>query len=157
MKRELWEINPDTFPYVKEVMPRRKRRITKGRLVEIFKEGGDRMSPTIDTEVRKGADDVAEGVPYEIVNVEDIVTDVRQYSGIRVQLLSKKAEEGTVVLWKRKVTGETSKLGVFILNLGNNTDKWLHKWIIFKTWEDRNRVLEVVPTPAPKAPKAEKS
>ena len=78
--------------------------------------------PKIDTEVREGADDITEGVAYEIVNVEEITTDVQSLAGIRVTLLSVKAEEGNVMLWKRKVTGSGSKLGVFITELGHNTD-----------------------------------
>jgi len=112
------------------------------------------MSPKVDTEVREGADDVLEGVPYEIINVEDITTDVQNLAGIRVSLLSAKAEEGNVVLWKRPVTGTGSKLGVFITELGNNTDNWLNKWVIFKVWQPRNRVLEVVNPPTRKSVKA---
>lgn len=111
------------------------------------------MSPKLNTEVREGADDVNEGIPYEITNVEEIITEARQFSGIRVSLLTQKAEEGNVVLWQRKVTGTGSKLGVFITALGNDTDKWLHKWVVFDTWQDRNRVLSVVPAPAEKPKK----
>jgi hypothetical protein len=102
------------------------------------------MSPKIDTEVREGADDVELGVSYEITNVEDITTDVQQFSGLRVVMVSPEGDEGTVVLWKRKVTGKGSKLGVFIEALGNNTDSWLHKWIVFRHWLPRDRVIEVL-------------
>lgn len=105
------------------------------------------MSPVIDTDVREGADDVTEGIPYEIINIEDIVTDVQGLAGIRVSLLSAKAEEGNVVLWKRKITGHGSKLGVFIDALGKNTDAWLHEWVVFSPWQPRNRGLEVVSAP----------
>ena len=132
----------------------RRKRETKRQLVEKFygKEKG--MSPKIQTEVREGADDVTEGVPYEIVNVEEITTDVAFYKGIRVSLLDKKKAEGNVMLWQRKVTGTGSKLGVFIVALGNDTDRWLHKWVIFKVWQDRKRELEIIPAPTPKATKA---
>lgn len=112
------------------------------------------MSPEIKTEVREGADDVIEGVAYEITNIEDIMTEVQNLQGIRVSLLTAKAQEGNVVLWKRPVTGKGSKLGVFITQLGSNTDKWLNQWVIFRVWQPRNRVLEVVPAPVPKATKA---
>jgi len=112
------------------------------------------MSPEIGTEVREGADDVKLNVPYEIINVETVSTDVAQYKGIRVELLTVKGQTGTVMLWQRPVTGTGSKLGVFITQLGSNTDKWLHKWLIFRSWEQKARVIEVVPAPAEKATKA---
>lgn len=153
MSKELWEQSPDSLLVVKGVMLRRSRRMTKGRLQKIYKERREGMSPKLNTEVREGADDVNEGIPYEITNVEEIITEARQFSGIRVSLLTQKAEEGNVVLWQRKVTGTGSKLGVFITALGNDTDKWLHKWVVFDTWQDRNRVLSVVPAPAEKPKK----
>jgi len=115
--------------------------------------------PKIGTEVREGADDVDLNVAYEIVNVEEITTDVSQYAGIRVEFLSKAAKTGTVMLWKRPVTGTASKLGVFIIALTDNTDKWLHKWVIFRGWDKGNRNIEVYAeapkaTPKPKAAKA---
>ena len=102
----------------------------------------------LDTEVREGADDITEGVPYLITDVDaSIITDVQKLQGIRVTVLSAKSEEGNVMLWRRPVTGLTSKLGVFITALGNDTDKWLQKWVIFRTWQVRNRVLEVIEAP----------
>lgn len=152
MRRELWEY---PFPIkVKEVRHRRKKYKTKSQLVEQINRKEERMSPKIDTEVREGADDVIEGIPYEIVNVEDIVTDVQNLSGIRVEMLNQKAEEGNVVLWKRRITGSGSKLGVFITVLGSNTDTWIHKWVKFNVWKERQREIEVVPAPAPSKPKA---
>lgn len=112
--------------------------------------------PKIDTEVREGADDVQLDIPYEITNVEDITTDVQGFSGIRVVLLSAHADEGSVVLWKRKVTGKGSKLGVFIEALGNNTDSWLHKCLIFRQWLPRQREIEVIANLKAKAPKVVK-
>ncbi|GAJ17211.1 unnamed protein product, partial [marine sediment metagenome] len=100
-------------------------------------------------------DDVKLNTPYEIINVEDVSTDVAQYKGIRVEFLSAKGHTGTVMLWKRPVTGTGSKLGVFISALGSNTDKWLHKWVIFKSWEQKARVIELVPAPVEKATKAQ--
>ncbi len=114
--------------------------------------------PEIGTELREGADNVKLNVPYEITNVEDVTTDVSQYQGVRVELLNAKAEAGSLMLWKRPVTGLTSKLGVFITLLGSNTDKWLHKWVIFKGWDKGNRVVERVTAPEAKVkePKVKK-
>ena len=112
--------------------------------------------PKIDTEVREGADDVELGVSYEITNVEEITTDVQQFSGIRVVMTSPEGDEATVVLWKRKVTGANSKLGVFITALGNNTDAWLHKWIVFRNWLPRDRKIEVLESKSVKKSKSAK-
>lgn len=110
--------------------------------------------PEIGTEVREGADDVKLNVPYEITNVEDVQTDVAMYKGIRVELLTARAQTGTIMLWKRPVTGTGSKLGVFITKLGSNTDRWLHKWVIFREWEAKKRLIELVAAPVEKATKA---
>ena len=113
------------------------------------------MSPEIGTEVREGADDVKLNIPYEITNVETgVVTDVQSFSGVRVELLSPKGHIGNVMLWKRPVTGKASKLGIFITLLGGNTDKWLHKWIIFHGWDKGNRNMEVIAKPTEASTKA---
>lgn len=154
LPKPIWE---SKYPYIeKGVMPYKKRRKTKAQLVAKFKKGEQSMSPVIDTEVREGADDVTEGVVYEIVNIENVDTEVQHLSGIRVSLKDVKGGDGNVMLWKRKVTGTGSKLGVFITQLGNNTDKWLHKFVKFNVWQDRRRELEVVPAPTPKAAKPKK-
>ena len=110
--------------------------------------------PEIGTEVREGADDVKLNVPYEIVNVEILTTDVAQFPGIRVNMLTTAAKDGNVMLWRRAVTGKGSKLGVFIDKLTSNTDRWLHKWIIFRGWDRGNRVIELTSAPAAKVTKA---
>jgi len=115
--------------------------------------------PKLGTEVREGADNVDLNTPYEIVNVEEVTTEVSMYAGVRVELVSKAAKVGTIMLWKRPVTGKASKLGVFITALGDNTDKWLHKWIVFTGWDKGNRNIEVSAEaprakPKPKAAKA---
>ena len=115
------------------------------------------MSPVIDTDVREGADDVTEGIAYEIINIEDITTDVQSLQGIRVSLRDQKGREGNVMLWKRRITGTGSKLGVFIILLGDNTDKWLHKWVIFKVWQDRKRELVVMPALTPEVANVKKA
>jgi len=112
------------------------------------------MSPKIGTEVREGADNVELNIPYEITNVEDVQTEVRAYAGIRVELLSPKGHIGSIMLWKRPVVGHASKLGAMIDLLGDNTDTWLHKWIIFLGWEQNNRIVQLTAAPAAKSTKA---
>ena len=115
------------------------------------------MSPKIGTEVREGADDVEVGVAYQITNVETVDTDVQHLSGIRVSLKDAKGGEGNVMLWQRKVTGTMSKLGAYIITLGDNTDTWLNKWVVHDPWQVRNNVLTVVTAPVPKAGKTKKA
>ena len=109
--------------------------------------------PELGTQIAEG--DVIElNVPYEIVNVEDgVITEVRGLSGVRVSFLSVDAEEGSLMLWKRPVTGEGSKLGAFITLLGSNTDHWLHKWVIFRSWIQGGRKVELTTAPVEKATK----
>ena len=145
--KELWE--GVKLPVSKGGDRYRRKRKTKAQLVAEFRRKEGLMSPELGTEVREGADDVQLDIAYEITNVEEITTDVQQFQGVRVVLLSAHADEGSVVLWKRKITGKGSKLGVFIEALGSNTDKWLHKWVIFRQWLPRQRVIEVVAAPSP--------
>ena len=111
------------------------------------------MSPEIGTEVREQVDMLELGKVYEIVNVETVETEVRFLKGVRVEMLTAKAEEGSLMLWKRPVVGPKSKLGAFIIVLGSNTDKWLHKWIKFLHWGKQDNLIELVEAPAKKAAK----
>lgn len=148
LPKELWEKEPVQF--IKGGIAYRRKRKTKKQLVEEFEMKGGEQMPKIGTKVQESADDVKLNVPYEITSVEEMETQVQKLQGYRVNLLTVKAEEGNVVLWARPVTGVNSKLGVFITQLGDNTDKWLHKWLIFRVWSERNRVMEVVEVPSPK-------
>lgn len=100
--------------------------------------------PEVGTKVREGGDDVEIGKEYEITNVEDVTTEVSFYKGLRVQLLTKKAEEGSIMLWSRPITSPKSKLGAFITLLGSDTDKWLHKKIKIVDWRQGARIIELV-------------
>jgi len=75
-----------------------RKRYTKRELIKLYYEGRLPMSPEIGTEVREGADDVKLNTPYEVVNVEDVSTDVAQYKGVRVEFLDTKGKTGTVML-----------------------------------------------------------
>lgn len=100
--------------------------------------------PKIGTKVQEAADDVAIGVEYEIANVSEVDTEISHYKGIRVELLSKKGDEGSVMLWQRPVTSPKSKLGAFIDLLGDDTDKWLHKSVKFTDWRIGARIIELI-------------
>ena len=147
-RRELWERSCP--PMIRGGDVRRCRRMTKSRLVAIANRKEVNNLPKIETEVREGADDVQIGVSYEIINVEEITTDVKNYVGYRVSLMSPQHDEGSVMLWKRKITGSTSKLGVFISALGDNTDKWINRWIVFRQWLPLKREIEVLEASAAK-------
>lgn len=106
------------------------------------------MCPKLGVEVVEGGDDLEENTKYEIVNVEDVTTEVSFYKGVRVEMLSEKGEMGAVMLWKRGKVGTESKLGAFITLLGDNTDDWLKKWVIFRKWEKNARHVELSTAPA---------
>lgn len=127
----------------------KRKRMTKGRLHEIISRNGGKLMPEIGTEVVESGDTVAQNIPYEIVNVEEVDTEISHYSGIRVEMLTAKGETGSIMLWKRQRVGTGSKLGVFITVLGTNTDSWLHRWVMFKNWEKNNRVIVGVASPSP--------
>lgn len=112
------------------------------------------MSPEIQTKLQEGADDIKLNVPYMINDVERVVTERQNFEGHRVELLDIRGNEGSVMLWSRPVTSPKSKLGAFITLLGSNSDKWLKKWIIFKSWEQNSRVVELSAPPEVKSTKA---
>jgi len=99
--------------------------------------------PKIGTKVQEGADDVKIGITYTILTAEEVKTEVGNYVGIRVGLVDKNKDDGSVMLWKREVTSPLSKLGCFITLLGDDTDKWLGKKIVFKDWQTGARHLEL--------------
>lgn len=112
------------------------------------------MSPEIQTKLQEGADDIKLNVPYMVNDVEEVTTERQNFTGHRVELLDIKSNVGSVMLWSRPVTSPKSKLGAFITLLGSNSDKWLRKWIIFKAWEQNNRVIELSAPPTGKSTKA---
>lgn len=138
---------------MREVVPIRKR-VTKGELVRRFYESEGKMSPELGTKIQEGADDVRLNIPYVINNIESVKTEKQSFDGHRVELLDAKGDVGSVMLWSRPVTSPQSKLGAFVTLLGSNTDKWLHKWIIFKGWEPNNRHIELSEAPPVKSTRA---
>jgi len=107
------------------------------------------LSPETGINVVESGDLLELNIPYEIVFVEDLVTQVSMYRGFRVHMLSEEGRDGGVMLWKQEIVGVRSKTGVFITLLGTNTDDWLHKWIIFRAWERNSRRVELINPPKP--------
>lgn len=99
--------------------------------------------PKVGTKVQEGADDVRIGMPYTILTAEVVQTEKAAYNGIRVGLVDKNKDDGSVMLWHRAVTSPRSKLGAFITLLGDDTDKWLGQKIVFKDWQEGARVIEL--------------
>lgn len=106
--------------------------------------------PKLNTEIGEGADNIELRVPYEITNVSEVVTEVGFYKGIRVELFTANRIGGSLMLWQRPVTSRGSKLGSFITLLGDDTDDWLGKWIVFTTWEKTKRNVALVDAPKKK-------
>lgn len=109
------------------------------------------MSPETGIELVEGGDLIDLNVPYEIIFVEELTTQVSMYQGFRVSLLSADLRDGSVMLWKQTRVSTRSKTGTFLALLGTDTDDWIHQWIIFRAWERNNRRLEL--TNPPKAKK----
>jgi len=111
------------------------------------------MSPETGVKLQEGADDIKLNVPYMINDVDEVTTEVGAYNGFRVELLDIKGNLGSVMLWKRPITSPKSKLGSFVSLLGSNTDRWLHKWVIFHGWQQNARLIELCEPPVEKGTK----
>lgn len=126
----------------------------KRELVDYFywKEKG--IMPETGIKLQEGADNIRLGVPYMINDVDELTTEVGAYKGFRVELLDAKGNVGSVMLWSRPITSPKSKLGSFVNLLGSNTDEWLQKWIIFHSWQQNARLVEMSSPPEVKVTKA---
>jgi len=82
--------------------------------------------------------------PYRIISVSQFTSELRNFPGLRVELDGGVNDHIVVTPWLRETVGRKSKIGAFILALGNDTDQWIGKVIIFRRWESRNREIEVV-------------
>jgi hypothetical protein len=123
------------------------KRLTKAECIKIWERRLKVVSPELKTEAVESGDVVTLGVPYVISNVEEVTTEVASFQGIRVEMLTEKAEVGSIMLWQRAKVGKGSKLGSFIVLLGSNTDNWLNKWIVFKHWTKGAREIALYPMP----------
>lgn len=91
-----------------------------------------------------GEEAIKRGVPYQIVVVEPFTSEVQKFVGQRVVLEDKKGKQLAIALWEREVAGLKSKLGAFLTVLGDDTDTWAKKTIVFLKWAERDRQIELV-------------
>lgn len=100
--------------------------------------------PKIDTGLPLPGDEaIMVGEKYKIKEVEGFTSDVQSFRGYRVMLQSSQKTNIALALWARDIASKTSKLGSFISVLGNETDDWIGKTIVFLSWQERNRQIEL--------------
>lgn len=100
--------------------------------------------PKIQVEIAESLPEPLEGHTYQITEAEPFTSQVRSYKGLRVTMLDEAGNTVVSALWTRDIAGEKSKLGSFIVALGNETDAWIGKKIKFVTWRLGDRKIEVV-------------
>lgn len=81
------------------------------------------------------------GIPYKIEKTEELKTAFGPTLKISLQNMIDVKDRGSILAAIRDEVGEKSKLGSFITLLGSETDDWLNRVIVFKVWEDKNRVI----------------
>lgn len=81
---------------------------------------------------------------YVILEAAEFTSEVQGLHGFKVTLDGGKDDILALALWSREVASRTSKIGSFLDKLGNELDKWVGKTIIFKSWTDKKREIEVV-------------
>ena len=93
-----------------------------------------------------GEEEIEYGEAYEVVSCESFTSDVQGFNGYRLILQAKGGEPFAIPLWSRDVVGRKSKMGAFLVALGQDIESWLGRWVEFVTWEPRNReVIERTP------------
>ena len=98
----------------------------------------------IDVEIIRRMPEPEEGHTYRIEKVEYVRTPIQGLEGWRITL--KDVKDGTIhetMLWKRERVGASSKLGAFLVLLGNKPQQWIGKIIEFVSWKPRNRRLRL--------------
>lgn len=90
------------------------------------------------------------GSKYEIIKVEQKEVDIGNKQMRDAILLTMKSTDKTDTnvytesLWLADTASSTSKLGSFLVALGNDTEKWIGQNILFREWSNRNREIEVI-------------
>jgi len=109
----------------------------------------------LEANITKPTPDFHEGLSGTISKVEVIKTQLKGYDGVRVVLSNTNCEEcgkaqgldtndHAGMLWLRDNVGQKSKLGAFIIALGDDTDNWVGKKIVIKTWQSKARAIQVL-------------
>jgi len=89
--------------------------------------------------------------PYLISEVESFTSNVQGFVGLRVTLALEGKDVIAIPIWEREVASRKSKLGTFLEVLGDNTDDWKGKNIVFVSWTAKNRQIGVATPEKPKA------
>ena len=104
----------------------------------------------LNTKISKPLPNFHVGLIGKITSVEVIKTKMG-VDALRVALSDTNCEESgdgntqhVDVLWLREKVSRNSKLGAFLLVLGDDTDEWLGKTIVIDRWQERDRKIQVV-------------
>jgi len=89
-----------------------------------------------------GEEEIEYGVAYEVVSCGSFTSDVQGFSGYRLVLQAEGGEPFAIPLWSRNVVGRKSKMGAFLVALGQAISEWPGRWVEFVTWEPRNREVK---------------
>ena len=101
--------------------------------------------PKINVEVAETQPEPQENHVYIIGECELFTSQIHGYKGLRVPMKDEADQKEIVAaLWMREVAGKQSKLGAFITVLGQDTDTWLGKKIMVKSWRPNLRKIEVL-------------
>ena len=93
-----------------------------------------------------GEEKIEYGVAYQVVSCEPFTSEVQGFVGYRLVLQAEEGEPFAIPLWSRDVVGRKSKMGAFLVALGQDISAWPGQWVEFLSWEPRNReVIERTP------------
>jgi len=105
----------------------------------------------LNTKISKPLPTFHVGLIGKISKVEVVKTKLRGLDAVRVVLSDTNCEESndgsnehSDVLWLRERVSKNSKLGAFISVLGDDTDKWIGRTIVFDRWQEKDRKIQVV-------------
>lgn len=85
-------------------------------------------------------------LPYAVMSVEPFKSEVNGYFGFRVVLDGGKDNVLSLALWYGETVGRKSKMGSFMVALGQDVLTWPLKIIKVISWNAKNRIVELVPT-----------
>lgn len=81
---------------------------------------------------------------YVVVGVEPFTSEVQGLKGFRIVLDGGEDHILAIPAWDRPVVGRKSKLGSFMVALGEDMTKWPTRKVQIKSWQERDReVVEV--------------